>query len=360
MDTLQVKLSIPAQRVRAYAMDADTTMTTLSNLGVNASEAAMRDFMQYAQDAAPNTITAPSNATPVQFLQHWLPEAIRVVTKARVADRLLGRDIAGSWEQEEIVATVIEHIGQARPYGDKTNNNLAEYNVNFERRTIVRFEEDVEVGVLEEARAASMRLSAGAEKRLASAESLAISMNDIAFNGYNQGQARTYGILNDPNLPNYTTVATGAGSNTTWASKTFNEICADLKTAFAALRVQSGSNFDPYADESVLGVADNAVDMLSTMNAYGNKSVLEWLKETYPKCRVESVPQFTGANGGADVFYLFAERIGERKVVNQYVQDTLRLLGIEKKSKGFIETYSNATSGVFLAQPIGIVRYTGI
>lgn len=356
----EVKLSIPANRVKAYSMDSDTTMTTLSNLGVNATETAMREFMQYAQDASPNTITTPSNSTPVQFLQHWLPDVIRVVTKARVADRLLGRDIAGSWSQEEIVATVVEHIGQARPYGDKTNENTAEFNTNFERRTIVRFEEDVEVGILEEERATAMRLSAGAEKRLASAEALAIAMNDVAFNGYNAGMTRTYGILNDPNLPNYTAVATGAGGQTTWASKTFNEICADIKTAFASLRVQSGSNFDPYADESVLGVADNAVDMLSTMNAYGNKSVMEWIKETYPKCRVESVPQFTGANGGADVFYLFAERIGERKVLNQYVQDTLRLLGIEKKSKGFIESYSNATAGVLLAQPIGIVRYTGI
>lgn len=356
----QVKLSIPAQRVKAYAMDSDTTMVTLSNLGVNATDAAMRDFMQYAQDAAPATITSPSASTPVQFLQHWLPEAIRVVTKARVADRLLGREIAGSWDQEEIVATVIEHIGQARPYGDKTNNNVAEFNTNFERRTIVRFEEDVEVGILEEERASAMRLSAGAEKRLASAEALAIAMNDVAFNGYNQGLARTYGILNDPNLPNYVSVATGASSDTLWSTKTFLEICDDLKTAFAALRVQTGSNFDPYSDESVLGIADGAVDMLSTMNAYGNKSVMEWLKETYPKCRIESVPQFTGANGGANVFYLFAEKIGERKVLNQYVQDTLRLLGVEKKSKGFIESYSNATAGVLLAQPIGIVRYTGI
>lgn len=356
----QVKLSIPAQRVKAYAMDSDTTMVTLSNLGVNATDSAMREFMQYAQDAAPSTITSPSASTPVQFLQHWLPEAIKVVTKARVADRLLGREIAGSWAQEEIVATVIEHIGQARPYGDKTNDNLAEFNTNFERRTIVRFEEDVEVGILEEERASAMRLSAGAEKRIASAESLAIAMNDVAFNGFNQGLARTYGILNDPNLPNYVTVATGADSDTVWSSKTFNEICNDIKAAFAALRVQSGSNFDPYADESVLGVADAAVDMLSTMNAYGNKSVMEWLKETYPRCRVESVPQFSSANGGANVFYLFAERIGERKVLNQYVQDTLRLIGIEKKSKGFIESYSNATAGVLLAQPIGIVRYTGI
>lgn len=355
-----IKCSIPASRVKAYAMDADTTMTTLSNLGVNATDSAMREFMRYAQDALPNTITTPSNATPVQFLQHWLPDVIKVVTKARVADRLLGRDIAGSWSQEEIVATVVEHIGQARPYGDKTNDNLAEYNTNFERRTIVRFEEDVEVGILEEERASAMRLSAGAEKRLSSAEALAISMNDVAFNGYNSGLTRTYGILNDPNLPNYVSVATGAGADTVWSSKTFNEICADIKTAFSALRVQSGSNFDPYSDESVLGVADGSIDMLSTMNAYGNKSVMEWIKETYPKCRIESVPQFTGANGGANVFYLFAERIGERKVVNQYVQDTLRLLGIEKKAKGFVEAYSNATAGVLVAQPVGIVRYTGI
>lgn len=355
-----LKLSIPAVKVRPFAMDEDTTMATLSNLGINASDRALREFMKYAQDAAPAGITTPTATTPVQFLQHFLPEAIRVVTKARVADRLLGRDIAGSWAQEEIVATVIEHIGQARPYGDKTNTNGAEWNQNFERRTIVRFEQDVEVGILEEERAAAMRINSSAEKRIAAAESLAIEQNDIAFNGYNNGANRTYGLLNDANLSAYVTVATGAGGSTTWASKTFNEITADIKTAMSALRVKTGSNFDPYADESVLGIADNAVDMLATVNSLGTTSVKQWIAETYPKCRVESVPQFTGANGGADVFYLFAEQIGGRKCINQYVQDTLRLLGVEKKSKGFIESYSNATSGVLVAQPIGCVRYTGI
>lgn len=357
--TKDLKLSIPALKVRAYAMDADTTTQTLGNLGVNFSDAAVREFMQYAQDAAPNTVTTPSAATPVQFLQHFLPEVIRVVTRARVADRLFGRDIAGSWAQEEIVATVLEHIGQARPYGDKTNNNLASYNTNFERRSIVRFEEDVEVGILEEERSAMMRVNSASEKRLASAESLAIAMNDVAFNGYNGGANNTYGALNDPNLPNYVTVAQGAGGQTTWSTKTFEEIAADIKTAFAALRVRSGSNFDPENDESVLGIADASVDMLSTPNQYG-KTVKEWITENYPKCRIVSVPQFSGANGSANVFYLFAERIRERKVINQYVQDTLRLLGVEKKSKGFIESYSNATAGVLIAQPIGIVRYSGI
>jgi len=355
-----LKLSIPAVKVRAYAMDEDTTMATLSNLGINASDSVMREFMRYAQDAAPAGVTAPSASTPVQFLQHFLPDVIKVVTRARVADRLLGRDIAGSWHQEEIVATVMEHIGQARPYGDKTNDNLAEWNQNFERRTIVRFEEDVEVGVLEEERAAAMRINSAAEKRIASAEALAIAMNDVAFNGYNNGANRTYGLLNDANLDAYVSVATGSAASTTWASKTFNEITADIKTAMSALRVKTGSNFDPYADASVLGIADNCIDMLATMNSLGSQSVKQWIEATYPKCRIESVPQFSEANGGANVFYLFAEEIGGRKAINQYVQDTFRMLGVEKKSKGFIESYSNATAGVLVAQPFAVVRYTGI
>lgn len=185
-------------------------------------------------------------------------------------------------------------------------------------------------------------------------------MNDVAFNGYASGNGKTYGILNDANLPNYTTVAQGASSSTLWSSKTFNEICNDIKTAMSALRVRSGSHFDPYNDASVLGIADEAIDMLATVNVNGTTSVKEWIKETYPKCRVESVPQFTDANSGASVFYLFAEEIAGRKVLHQYIQDTLRLVGVEKKAKGFLEAYSNATAGVLLAQPIGLVRYTGI
>lgn len=355
-----LKLSIPAEKVRAYAMDSDTTLTTLSNLGVNATERAMREFMAYAQDAEPALVTTPTASTPVQFLQHFLPDAIRVVTQARVADRLFGREIAGTWSQEEIVATVIEHIGQARPYGDKTNCNLAEWNNSFERRSIVRFEEDLEVGVLEEERAAAMRINSPAEKRIASAEALAIAANDLAFNGYNSGANRTYGALNDPSLPAYTTVAQGASGATTWASKTFVEITNDIKNAMSALRVRSGSNFDPYNDRAVLGIAADAIDMLATVNELGTTSVREWIAQTYPKVRVEAVPQFSSANGGANVFYLFAEELGGRKVVSQFIQDTLRLVGVEKKAKGFIEAYSNATAGVLFAQPVGVVRYTGI
>ena len=38
----------------------------------------------------------------------------------------------------------------------------------------------------------------------------------------------------------------------------------------------------------------------------------------------------------------------------------LLFVGFEKKAKGRVEDYSAATSGFFLAQPTGLVRFSGI
>ena len=141
-----VKFSIPAAQVKAYAMDSNTTETTIDALGIHYTKNAMDEFRAYATDAAPALQTTASNMTPIQFLQYWIPEMIKIVTASRDADEILGRDFAGSWEDEEIVQPVIEYTGLPRVYGDKTTFNLASFNINYETRTIVRFEQDVEVG----------------------------------------------------------------------------------------------------------------------------------------------------------------------------------------------------------------------
>lgn len=351
-----VKFSIPALKVKSYAMDEGTTETTLDALGVHYTQNAMDEFRAYAQDAAPALQTSPSKMTPVQFLQYWIPEMVKIVTASRDADDILGRDFAGSWEDEEIVQPVIEYTGKPRVYGDKTTFNLASFNINYETRTIVRFEQDVEVGKLEEARAAKQRVDASGVKRDAAATALAINANDIAFNGYNSGNNKTYGLLNDPNLPAYTAFAQGSASSTTWASKTFNEIVADIKAMMSALRVRSGNNFKPERDASTLALSVAVVDQLQTVNQLGGTSVLDWLHKTYPACRVTSAVQLDGANSGANVAYLFADKIDNKKVIAQYVQDALRLIGVEQKAKGFLECYSNATAGCMLRIPVGLVR----
>ena len=356
----QVRLSLSPKQVRGYAMDAGTDFETLSALGIAAPEKVIDQLMKaYAMDATPDLQTTASITTPIQFLQHFLPDVIRVVTQARKADDILGRDIAGTWSDEEIVATIIEHAGQSTLYGDYADDGEVSWNTNFERRTIVRFANEVEVGILEEERAGKMRMNSGSEKRLASATNLAITLNAVAFNGYNSGANRTYGLLNDPNLPAYVNVAAGVGGST-WALKTFNEITNDIITAMNALITRSGANFDPYKDASCLTIAHAAIGELSRVNDLGTTSVRQWIAQTYPNCRIEIAPQFSAANGGANVFYVIAETIEGRKVANQYVQDVYRMLGVERETKVYREAYSCATAGVLIAQPIGVVRYSGI
>jgi hypothetical protein len=358
----EIRSHIPASKVHSFVWDTKTTEQTLNKLGIGYEKSALKEMQSfYGMDAAVAGITTPTVTTPIQFLQHWLPNVVEVVTAAKEIDAIAGRTMAGNWYDEEIVMQVLERTGQAVPYGDHTNIPLSSWNLNYETRDIVRFEEGIQVGVLEEMRAGAMNISSQTRKREAAAESLAIELNNIGFFGYNEGNNKTYGFLNDPNLPAYTTVATnGAGTpSTKWKDKTYAQITNDLRTAFAALRTQSGNLFKPERDAAKLVIAVNCMEYLNVENEFG-KSVYDFLKQNYPNVTIESAVQLDGANGGANVFYLFAESINGNPVLNQYVQDVFRLVGTEKRAKVFVEDYSNASAGILVSQPVGIVRYSGI
>ena len=360
MNVTKERSFLAPNQIRSYVMDEKTTANTLDLFGIGYDKHALKEMQSfYAMDADVAGVTTPSVAAPIQFLQHWLPDVVEVVTAAREIDAIAGRQVAGRWEDEEVIQRVLERTGQARPYGDHTDIPLSSWNMNYEHRDIVRFEEGIQVGVLEELRAGAMDISSQAEKRAAAAESLAIELNNVGFFGYNATVNKTYGLLNDPNLSAYVTVATGASTYTTWATKTYDEICNDIKTAFAALRTKSGNLFKPERDAGVLVIAVACMEYLNTQNAYG-LTVYDFIKKNYPNTRIESAVQLNAANGGANVFYLMAERFNGNRVLDQVVQEVFRLVGTEKRSKVFIEDYSNATAGIIVKQPVGIVRYTGI
>lgn len=149
----------------------------------------------YAMDASVPLQTAATISNPVQFFQYWEPEAVEIVTAAMKIDDIVGRTIAGNFEDEEIVVTVMERTGSAHPYTDTANINLASWNQNFMARSIVRFEEGLEVGYLESLRASRMRIDTHKEKAAAAALSLAIEHNNIGFYGYANGLNKTYGLL---------------------------------------------------------------------------------------------------------------------------------------------------------------------
>ena len=340
------------------------TENDLDKFGIGMDNSLLSEVQRYCSvgmDAAPALQTTATIANAVQFFQYWAPEAVEYITAARKIDDIVGRDIEGAFEDEEIVTRVLEKTGSAQPYTDTANIPLSSWNQNYVTRSIVRFEEGLEVGYLENMRSARMKVDSHREKAAGAAESLAIELNNVGFYGYAGGTNKTYGFLNDPNLPAYVTVATGASTSTNWRLKTFDEITADIITAVAALENNNKGNFDPDNDECTLTISLACKQYLQKMNSLGTKSVISWIKETYPKMRVETAPELNGANGGSNVFYLHIDRIlGRSKTLKQSVQDALRLIGMEKRAKTLVEDYACATAGVICQYPVGVVRYSGI
>lgn len=355
-------------KVRSYAFDAETPATTefLGMLGVSVDakdphiaylmEKGLRQNKAFVSDEAVPGVTEPSPITAAQFVQYWMPTAVEVITQNRMADNLFGRTIVGArWEDESVIRAILEYTGRPQAYSDTTDAPLADFNQTLEDRTIVRFEEGMLSGKLEDARAAASNLKKSAHdlKRAAIAKAFAILQNETAFYGFNNGSSKNYGALNDPNLLPYTNAAK------TWATASYTELVSMLNSAIAKLRKQTGSNIDPQTDAMTLAVASSCVDYLATANDHGD-TVEDWLRRKFPKLRVKAVPEFDEAYGGTNVFYLYLEKLDGVKVIDQLIVSTMRLLGVEIRAKGLHEDYTNALAGILVNQPLGVVRYAGI
>ena len=354
---------IAARELRPLILENVGEYEDLSLLGIGLDSRNVGKMMD-AMDALTATTTSGSITTPVQFLQSWLPGFVKVTTAARKIDELTGILTQGSWEDEEIVQGIMEVTGTAVPYGDYTNTTQASWNTNFERRTIVRFEEGMRVGSLEEARASKMRVNSADGKREGAALALEIQRNRIGFNGYNSGNNRTYGILNDPNLPAYADVAAGASTSTLWSTKTFLEITADIREMASTLASQSGGIIDPFNDNITIAIPTTHASYLSVTSDFG-VSVQDWINKTYKSMRVVIIPEFVAANGGANVIYMFAESVNDNstdggRTFVQVVPAKFQVLGVAKLAKGYEEAYTNATAGIMCKRPFAVVRRSAI
>lgn len=365
---------IPARQVRSLQGFDAAQYNSLKKIGIHLDNSVTRPLQTMANryyskmhgmDALQPAITTPSIGTPVQFLQTWLPGFVKINTYARKIDELAGIMTAGAWEDEQVVFGVIERKGVAQPYGDYTNVPEASWNVNFIQRTVVQFELGMRVGVKEAARSSRMQVDDAGMKRDAASLVLEIARNLTGFVGFNSGANLTYGFLNDPDLSAYVTVANGVSGSPLWPPKTFDEIVKDLSTAFVALRTQSGDTIDPASVNLTLALPSNCVDWLAKPSTQYGKTVRSWLTENYPRTRVVSSPNLNSANGGANVFYLYADQVDDSSTdggasLIQPVPAKFLVLGVQQLAKGYLEDYSNATAGCIWKRPYAIVRYTGI
>ena len=306
-----------------------------------------------------------------QFIQYWLPGNVNAITAPRRAEELMGFVQAGSFEDETVVARFNEFFAFTQLYGDVADVQRAGYNTEFINRQIVRFQGGLQSDHLEQARMAKVGISDIDNKRAALERSFKITENFVSFNGWSN--TRCFGLFNDPNLPSYLTVpATGTGTSPLWANKTTLQQLADILTSVSTLYAQTKTAFDPYTEEFTWAVSPNVMMALSNIvSVSGGTSVYtlrNWVESQYKKIRIVAIPEFQGANGGADVWYMYKENTvtvddstdDGKTVVNLVQSRMFQLSALPTKSGGVQENYGSAQAGVFFKRPILVVRYSGM
>lgn len=365
------KLAAALENVEIKSM---SDVRALDALGINITphylESCHNVYQTRAMDAAttmPGILLNPqqSGSPYVQFLQSWLPGQVHVVTQARKADALLGTTTVGAWEDAEIIQEILELVGVAMPYTDLASIPMSSWNLTYAKRGIVRFEEGCQVGTLEGLRSGRINIDSLATKREAAALALEIARNRVAFFGYANGEEQpVYGLLNDPNNPEFQTLPSGKE----WNEATRDEIIKDLKFALRTLRVQSKEVIDPSSTPLLLVLPTSAVDALNTPGGTGSETgetAKSWLTFNYPNVSVESCVEFDEASGGKNVMMLYAITVSgtgtdDGKAIDQLVPSKFYTLGVDQSCKSVTEDFSNATAGTLVKRPYAIFRGVGV
>ncbi len=354
---------IPKLAENGFAMDeAPADLQTLDSLraqGIGFNESALADAM----DSAPTVTDAGVNA-PWFYLNYMAKDAIRVATQRTTIDEVLGRTQEGSWAHVAVTKQFRELTGRTGDYKDMADATIPRVNRGYTRqsRSVIRLSAGLVVGELESRQSAMVpgMYSPHQDKREAIALLMKLDRDAIGYFGYLLGDAECYGLLNDPNLDPFVQVAAGTGGDTSWESKTFHEIIADLMSAVADVQKKCKANFIPSSSKFKIVIPVGADQYLGKVPECGGKTVREWIADQWKKCEIVTSPVFDNALGGENVFYVIVDKIGVSPCAEQIVPASLFMVGSMKRETGHSELWSMATVGTFVEQPIGIGRYFGI
>ena len=352
-----------------FAMDeapaAFQNMDSLEMQGIGYNKEALAGVMGIAEDADPTATGAGSVNSPWFYLNYLAKKPINAVTQKTTIDEILDRTTEGSWANVSITKMFREFTGKTAPYDDFVESAAPRVNraYSYESRDVIRLSAGLIVTELESRQAAMVpgQYSPNQDKREAIALLFKLDRDAIGYFGYRLGSMRCWGLLNDPNLAPFVSVAKGAESNSLkWADKTFHEIIADLMTAVATVQKQLKANFIPATSKFKIVLPIDCYQYLGKVPECGGKTVMDWIKEQWKKCELVASPVFDGALGGENVFYVIVGEVGSNPVAEQVVPASLFMVGSMKREAGMSELWSMATAGTFVTQPLGVGRFFGI
>lgn len=346
--------------------EADNQVYKLSGMRFFSRDTVAHRVTDSAAQTGSVPLYAPNIGYPVQFFQQWLPGLVGQILTIRMADLAFGERMIGDWIDEEVVQKYMEGYAMPTLFSDADNKSDTNLNIIFEPLDVVRFEQGVGANDKAQADAARMQVDLMASKRNVARTAMDVVSNEIAWYGANTSVNRTYGALNHPSLLPTQPFPAGAGGQTEWQTKTFEEITADIRNMATTLRVQSGGNYQAGKQPSTLLIALSVYETLKTMNAISNYSVQQYIDDLYPKTTILGVPEFDQAEGGENVAMWFVNKnmkdltsTDSGAVWSHEKQVKFMLRGMKKEAFRTEEIYLMAENGMRLTRPTAVTKWVG-
>ena len=309
-------------------------------------------------DAMP-TFTAQNIGMPAGILTALNPQAVENILALRTGDLALGkREKLRDWADEKYFTPMIERIGQTTPYSDFGMPLVSGLNANFNETGHYRFTAKYQHGNLEAAQYQKGRINYQAFLLSAVTEALAVELNNVAFNGYIKNSSLSYicyGLLNNPELPNY------EAAQNTFEAMTWQDVMNFFTKAVTKLTQKTGNNINGESKIRVV-ISASAFNSLKSKWTDLGISAYEKLQGLYPNMYFISAIELDKAETNQNVIYFIGEsNAGGIADSTKLGYSELALAGnVVQTDNGYSQAISAGTCGALVFKPSFIVRYQGI
>lgn len=313
---------------------------------------------QLAMDSA--SVTAPSVGAPSALYTYLDPRIVEILFGVTNANRFFAPVKKGSWTDDFTQFPVEEISGNVGPYADYGDGPSSDTNHEFPVRQSFRYQTSLKYGDLEVAKLGVAGIDLASRKQTAAAQVIAIAENKFQF--YGVKGLKSYGLLNDPNLPASITPIS-VGGKSTWADKVAanpsdaaNIVFNDVMKLWGELASNNGGNVD-VNNRIVLGVSNKVISYLTIPNAYG-KTAKTLLTENFSSIEIVQAPELS--TGSGEMLYmvvpeLFGEPTGECAFSERF-----RMGRLVAETSSFRQKASAATWGCVIRRPSLVATMLGV
>lgn len=317
-----------------------------------------KGFFNRYSDAQP-TFTANNIGMPAGILSSLNAQIVENILNYRTGDEALGkREKLLDWKDDNYYSPIVERTGQTTPYSDYGMPLLAGMNVNFNMVGHYRFSTKFNYANLEAEQISAAKINYNDMLMSATTEAIAVELNRTAFNGYIQNSGNAflcYGLLNNPELPNY------EQASKLFSAMTWQDVMAFFAGAISKLVAKSGNNINGKSNIRCVLSATAFTTLQSKYTDLGI-SVYETLQKTYPNMYFVSAIEFVKAYNNQDVIYFIGESMaGGIAETTKLGYSELALMGnVVQSDYGYSQAMSAGTCGALVFKPLFVVRYNNI